>query len=334
MDANKTAIATFTINEYVLTINLIGSGLVAMSPDQATHAHGTSVTLTATPATGYAFTGWSGALTGTANPASITMDADKTVTATFTGDLIVHYYTALLDRDPEEAGYSYWRSEITRIQSLGIDVREGYIALARFFLTSPEYLAKNATPEAYVRDLYECFFNRVPASWESTYWTDYMAQGMSRDNVMNWFVYSPEFATYMTGILGSNPTRPENNLVNDLYSGFLNRLPDTAGFGTHLTVMRAAQASDAAAVRSTTLAIVLNFMSGPEYTLRARANAEFIEDCYNGILRRGALPSEIQGWVDFLTAGATRTEVLTGFVNSAEFQARGDQVIAAGPFIP
>ena len=39
---------------------------------------------TATPATGYEFSGWSGDITGTSNPASITMDANKNVTATFT----------------------------------------------------------------------------------------------------------------------------------------------------------------------------------------------------------------------------------------------------------
>jgi len=41
------------------------------------------VTLTATPATGWAFSGWSGDLSGSANPATITIDANKIVTATF-----------------------------------------------------------------------------------------------------------------------------------------------------------------------------------------------------------------------------------------------------------
>ena len=326
---------------YVLSIapSPSGSGTVSKDPSQSSYDSGTSVTLTATPSPGWTFSGWSGSLTGSANPASITMDADKTVIASFTegpvSSLIARYYSSILDRSPDEPGRVYWVGEITRIQSLGIDVREGFIALARLFFTSPEYLAKNTTPAAYVTDLYETFFNRTPDPvTEVTYWTGLMAAGMSRDITMNWFVYSPEYATYMTSVLGSSITRPENNLVNDLYRGFLNRLPDTTGFTAQLNAMRAAQASDAAAVRSTTLAIALNFMTGPEYALRARTNTQFIEDCYNGILRRGALGSEIQGWVDLLTAGATRTEVLTGFVNSAEFQARVDQVIAAGPFIP
>ncbi len=324
---------------YTLSTGQVGSGTVSKDPSRSSYDSGTSVTLTATPAPGWTFAGWSGSLTGSANPASITMDADKTVIASFTegpiSSLITRYYSSILDRSPDEPGRVYWFTEITRIQSLGIDVREGFIALARLFFTSPEYLAKNTTPAAYITDLYETFFNRTPDPvTEVAYWTGLMAAGMSRDITMNWFVYSPEYATYMTSVLGSSITRPENNLVNDLYRGFLNRLPDTTGFTAQLNAMRAAQASDAAAVRSTTLAIALNFMTGPEYALRARTNTQFIEDCYNGILRRGALAAEIQGWVDLLTAGATRTEVLTGFVNSPEFQLRVDQVIAAGPFIP
>ncbi|MGB9602294.1 MAG: type I-E CRISPR-associated protein Cas7/Cse4/CasC, partial [Limisphaerales bacterium] len=53
------------------------------SPDQSSYPSGTVVTLTATANPGYTFTGWSGDLTGTTNPITITMNANKTVTATF-----------------------------------------------------------------------------------------------------------------------------------------------------------------------------------------------------------------------------------------------------------
>jgi hypothetical protein len=68
-----------------LTVNVApaGAGTVSKSPDQASYANGTSVQLTANPGTGWSFSAWSGAVTGSSNPASVVMDADKTVTATF-----------------------------------------------------------------------------------------------------------------------------------------------------------------------------------------------------------------------------------------------------------
>ena len=41
------------------------------------------VSLEAIPAQGYYFTGWSGALAGDNNPAELTIDSPKSVTATF-----------------------------------------------------------------------------------------------------------------------------------------------------------------------------------------------------------------------------------------------------------
>jgi uncharacterized repeat protein (TIGR02543 family) len=84
MDGNKTVTATFTQYQYTLTVSIVGSGSVAKAPDQATYTHGTSVQLTATADPGWTFAGWSDDLTGTTSPATITMDGDKTVTATFT----------------------------------------------------------------------------------------------------------------------------------------------------------------------------------------------------------------------------------------------------------
>lgn len=48
-----------------------------------TYDSGAVVTVTATPASGYTFTGWSGATSGTATSVSITMNGNKSVTANF-----------------------------------------------------------------------------------------------------------------------------------------------------------------------------------------------------------------------------------------------------------
>jgi hypothetical protein len=81
--ADHTVAATFAADAYTLSTAVTGTGSVTRNLDQPTYDFGTVVTLTATPGTGWAFTGWSGDLTGTTNPGAITIDGAKSVTAAF-----------------------------------------------------------------------------------------------------------------------------------------------------------------------------------------------------------------------------------------------------------
>ena len=69
--------------QYTLTASVNGSGTVSRNPATATYAGGTSVTLTATPATGFDFAGWTGALAGVTNPATLKMLGNTSVVANF-----------------------------------------------------------------------------------------------------------------------------------------------------------------------------------------------------------------------------------------------------------
>jgi len=83
MDGAKTVTATFTLKQYVLTMLTVGNGSITANPAGGTYAHGTFVALTATPASGFQFTSWSGACSGLGT-CNVLMDAAKSVTATFT----------------------------------------------------------------------------------------------------------------------------------------------------------------------------------------------------------------------------------------------------------
>jgi len=84
VDGDETVDVTLTKKTYTLTVNTVGEGTVTKNPDKATYNHGEVVQLAANPAENWIFTGWSGDLTGSTNPANITMNSNKTVTANFT----------------------------------------------------------------------------------------------------------------------------------------------------------------------------------------------------------------------------------------------------------
>ena len=80
--------ATTTPTQYLLTTSVAppGGGSITASPSAANgyYNDGTSVQLTAVPAGGCTFANWSGALSGSTNPQSVTMNAAQSVTANFT----------------------------------------------------------------------------------------------------------------------------------------------------------------------------------------------------------------------------------------------------------
>jgi uncharacterized repeat protein (TIGR02543 family) len=108
---NTSISATFAQDEYTLTVDTDGDGSVTVEPNQATHLYGEMVTLTATAEAGWTFTGWSGDLSSTDNPATFAIVGNTSISATFAQD----EYTLTVDTDgdgsvtvePDQATYLY-----------------------------------------------------------------------------------------------------------------------------------------------------------------------------------------------------------------------------------
>jgi uncharacterized repeat protein (TIGR02543 family) len=105
--------STFTVNAppcYTLALSWApaGSGTISANPppncpsDNTKYLAGASVQLTASPNSGYTFANWSGAVTGSNNPVTLTMDSDKSVTANFTAP--PPCYTLAIGANPSGGG--------------------------------------------------------------------------------------------------------------------------------------------------------------------------------------------------------------------------------------
>jgi len=108
MSAAQTVTATFSqvAQTFALTVATAGTGTgsVTSSPAGITcpgactnsYASGTVVTLTATPATGSTFAGWSGACTNATGTCAVTLSAAQSVTATFNTTAAASSFTMAL----------------------------------------------------------------------------------------------------------------------------------------------------------------------------------------------------------------------------------------------
>jgi uncharacterized repeat protein (TIGR02543 family) len=85
VDADSALTAHFTSASATFALQIIADGEGTTSPAAGVHRYeaGGSVQVAAAPASGSTFAGWSGAATGTDNPVTVGMDADKTLTAHF-----------------------------------------------------------------------------------------------------------------------------------------------------------------------------------------------------------------------------------------------------------
>ncbi|MBN1993442.1 MAG: DUF11 domain-containing protein [Anaerolineae bacterium] len=111
MTGNKVVTATFSQDEYTLTVSTVGNGSVVSNPVQSTYTYGEVVTLTATADPGWTFSGWSGDVVSSDNPDTVTMTGDKVVTATFTPNGYILTVTATgngsVVSNPVKSTYAY-----------------------------------------------------------------------------------------------------------------------------------------------------------------------------------------------------------------------------------
>lgn len=99
---------------------------------------------------------------------------------------VVRLYRAYFLRDPDAAGFRYWRDQVRRGTSLD--------AVSQGFAASPEFRQRYGALDAtgFVRLVYQNVLGRTPDAAGQAYWTGQLRAGVSRGKVMNGFSESPE----------------------------------------------------------------------------------------------------------------------------------------------
>jgi Divergent InlB B-repeat domain len=100
MSQARNVTARFEAGAYVLSVSKSGNGTVVSSPAgincgsdcSGSYAKGSSVSLAATPAAGYVFSGWSGACSGS-GACTVSMSSSKSVSANFTSSVSMNTLT-------------------------------------------------------------------------------------------------------------------------------------------------------------------------------------------------------------------------------------------------
>src|SRR5262249_26021984 len=110
-------------SQFVLSLSTVGSGTISANPQpvSGTYTAGTVVTLTAVPAANFQVSGWSAACSGTSS-CSVTMDAAKSVTATFTlkqfALVLATFGSGTISASPQPVGGTYGAGTVVSLTAI------------------------------------------------------------------------------------------------------------------------------------------------------------------------------------------------------------------------
>ncbi len=106
MDRPMEITALFETFTLITETSPVDGGSITITPDKPNYAPGEQVQVEAFPEAAYNFINWTGDLSGTDNPATITMDGDKSITAVFdTNTLSINIYPVTdTDGNPADPG--------------------------------------------------------------------------------------------------------------------------------------------------------------------------------------------------------------------------------------
>jgi hypothetical protein len=105
-------------------------------------------------------------------------------------------YQAAFDRKPDVSGLDYWYQKMNSGMAL-TDVAAGFINSAEF----KALYGSNPSNEQFVTLLYDNVLHRVPDAGGYAYWTDQLAGGMTKEQVLIGFSESTENQLSLVGIV-------------------------------------------------------------------------------------------------------------------------------------
>ena len=222
---------------------------------------------------------------------------------------VTRLYLAALGRPPEQFGLEYWAAALDG----GLDLRTA----AGGFIGSPEFNTRFGALDhaGFVERLYLNVLGRNSDPQGFAFWFNQLAQGQSKPDLLIGFAESAENRARTkeivdAGIIDFNSIM---TVVARLYNATLGRDPDLGG-----AEFWAGQISSGTPIQS----IVSGFTRSQEFQARygALVDRQFVEQLYRNTLFREADSPGLNYWVQAMSAGLSRSDVVLGFSESMEHQ--------------
>lgn len=225
---------------------------------------------------------------------------------------VTRFYEQCLNRAPDANGLSSWSSALASGTQSGVDV-------ARGFILSPEFGARNLSDSDFLKVVYRAFFDRDPDTAGQTTWQAQLSAKVLREDVLYGFILSQEFSTLCQryGITAID-TEGQNaynvrQFVRRFYQQCLSREPDAQGIvdWTNKLIQGSLLGVD----------VARGFVLSQEFRQRTLTDQAYLTILYKAFFNRNPDAGGNATWLNEMAAGKSRQVVLDGFIFSAEFSA-------------
>ena len=228
-------------------------------------------------------------------------------------NFVERLYTKILDRPSDASGKENWVSQLLNGSS-AVDVSLG-------FVYSEEFKNRGLSNEETVTVFYNTFLDRAPDEGGLKDWTSKLDNGCSLDFLFRGFTQSEEFSNICNsyGIKRGNfdvsQSRDKNvdltAYVARMYTKALGRSYDVDGLN-NWTGLYVEGKTDADGIAE-------GFIYSEEFSNRAFSDEEYVETLYQTFFDRNSDPIGKSNWLGQLRSGASRSDVLNGFLGSEEY---------------
>jgi len=236
---------------------------------------------------------------------------NQTATSTLT-EFVTQFYREALGRDASSAELNGW-------VDLLINGSIGGAGVARGFILSDEFSRRSTTNEEYVTILYRALLGRDPDQSGFQGYVSLLNQGVSRGQVLEWFIGSQEFqyVCQNTGIMVNSGGQPQilrsqiETFINKYYNEALGRNASSAEINGWVDLLINGSIGGADVARG--------FILSDEFSRRGTTNEEYVRILYRALLGRDPDQGGFQGYVSLLNQGVSRRQILEWFIGSQEF---------------
>ena len=238
--------------------------------------------------------------------------ADNSVT-----NFVRRMYDLCLERGADDGGLNNWVTGLMLKKKTAADIVYG-------FFNSAEFKNRKLSDEAFVKLCYLVMIDRGPDTGGVKYWTERLQNGVSRNFVLKGFLGSTEFGLLCKnygitpGTIKLTEARDQNyNLtafVARMYQLVLGRKYDVGGLnGWCSKVLNTADR------RTAIIDMALGFFNSPEFLKKNTNNKTYVTILYRVFFDRSPDTGGLNDWLNRLSKGMSRDDVLRGFANSPEF---------------